>query len=373
MALRGGPSDTKAAFRRSSICRNHWAEGWPRRCASSWLLRHIAVLRPPEAIEHYMRARRLQRKLPMFAADEAVAMLEQSTELAPDFGPALAAHAMASVRAWWGYDDKKRDVVHAERARRSVARACKQAPTLAETHLATAMWEVQSGGFVAAARALAHTLEIAPTMPEAHQYLGQLQCEAGRPKEGRERLELALELDPSLHLCRYGLARVTHFEGDQKSSREHMETLWRNLPGPPLPTMIMRMRLALYRGDTEEAQQMRTLMQEHGTGSGDRMYRFTGIAFSETTVSDAEAIYAAVRRPMTNGRFTTLMRQLATEMLTLAGAHSVALRELTAAADSALIDLVWLQRCSVLDPLRDEPAFKRAVHTVERRVAAIWR
>jgi serine/threonine-protein kinase len=60
-------------------------------------------------------------------------------------------------------------------------------------------------------------------------------------------------------------------------------------------------------------------------------------------------------------------------MLTVAGAHEAALRELTAAADSTLIDLVWLQRCPVLDPLRGDPRFVRAEQAVQRRVAAIWR
>jgi serine/threonine-protein kinase len=76
---------------------------------------------------------------------------------------------------------------------------------------------------------------------------------------------------------------------------------------------------------------------------------------------------------MSNGRFTTLMRQVATEMFTSAGVHDAALRELTAAADSALIDLVWLQRCPLLDPLRGDARFLRAEQAVQRRVAAIWR
>ena len=74
---------------------------------------------------------------------------------------------------------------------------------------------------------------------------------------------------------------------------------------------------------------------------------------------------------MSNGRFTTLMQQVATEMLTLAGAHENALRELTAAADSALIDLVWVQRCPLLEPLRGDARFVRAEQAVQRRVAAI--
>ncbi len=327
---------------------------------------------PPEALEVYFQARRLQRRLPMLAADEAVELLDRALELAPDFSPAMAFHAVASVRAWWGYEYKRQDGVFAERARRSVTRAQEQASAIAETHLATAMWEVQSGGFVAGARALSTALETAPTLPEAHQYLGQLQCEAGRPKEGRKRLELALELDPTLHFCRYTLARITCLDGEFERSREHLDLLWDALPGPPVPALVSRFRLALYRGDETEAQRMRALMKDNPAAESQSMHTLSGLATGETSVETAMSLHQSVQAAMTNARFGTLMRQIATEMLTVGGATQLALRELSIAADSALIDLVWLERCPLLEPLRSEPAFARAVHAVERRVAAIW-
>ncbi|MEX1367520.1 MAG: protein kinase [Nannocystaceae bacterium] len=328
---------------------------------------------PPEALGQYLRARRLQRRLTMEAAEEALAMLERAIDLAPDFAPALAAHAMASVRAWWGYEGRRRDSDHAERARESVRRAQRRAPALAETHLATAMWEVQGGGFIAAARALGHALELAPTMAEAHQYLGQLQCEAGRPKEGQQRLELALELDPSLYLCHYTLSRAAMLDGDPQRAQEHIDVLWRTLPGPPLATLILRFRMALYRGDHEDAAQMQALMRAEGSESGLGMDRLAGVGLGTTPVEEAEAMYEQLHGPMTNSRFTTLMRQIGAELYVTAGAHDLAQREITAAADSALIDVVWMQRCPLLEPLRSDPAFARAERTVQRRAASIWR
>lgn len=152
-------------------------------------------------------------------------MLERAIELAPDFGAALAAHAIASVRAWWGDGDASQGREAMDRARRSVVRAQQQAPELA-------------GG---------------------------------------------------------------------------------------------------------------------------------------TSVEEAEATRDEAQARMSNGRFTTLMRQVAAEVFTYAGAHEIALGELMAAADSALIDLVWLQRCPLLDPLRGDARFRRAEQAVQRRVAAIWR
>jgi serine/threonine-protein kinase len=332
--------------------------------------RHTA---PPEALEHYLRARRMQRQPTQDSTREVIGMLERAIELAPDFGAALAAHAIASVRAWWGDGDTARGREAMDRARRSMARAQQQAPELAETHLATAIWEIQSGGFIAAARALGRALELAPTLAEAHQYLGQIQCEAGRPKEGAEHLELALELDPSQSMCWYGLARVAQLQGEESRSLQYIDEMWRSSSGSSVGAMIMAFRLALYRGDLEEARRVRGLLHDVGTPPALRLHRWTGLVFGETSIEEAEATNDETQARMSNGRFTTLMRQVATEMFTSAGVHDAALRELTAAADSALIDLVWLQRCPLLDPLRGDARFLRAEQAVQRRVAAIWR
>lgn len=332
--------------------------------------RHTA---PPEALEHYLRARRTHRQLTQESTREVVGMLERAIELAPDFGAALAAHAIASVRAWWGDGDTMLGRDAMDRARRSVARAQQQAPELAETHLATAIWEAQSGGFIAAVRALGRALELAPTMAEAHQYLGQIQCEAGRPKEGAEHLALALELDPSLSMCWFGLARVAQLQGEESRSLAYIAELSRSSSGSSVGVMIMSFRLALYRGDLEEAQRIRGRLHDVGTPPALRIHRWMGFVFGGTSIEEAEAIYDELQVPTGNGRFTTLTRQVGTEIYTVAGAHEAALRELTAAADSALIDLVWLQRCPVLDPLRGDARFVRAELAVQRRVAAIWR
>lgn len=332
--------------------------------------RHTA---PHEALEHYLRARRLRHKLSSAALAESLSLLDRALELAPDFGPAAAAHAIVAVRAWWEAQGEVHNREAMERARRSVVRANERAPELAETYLATAMWEVQSGGFIAAARALGRALELAPTMAEAHQYLGQLQCEAGRPKEGRKRLELALELDPSLDLCHFALARIAQLDGDPQCSLEHIEALRRASPGDPISTMIISFRLAWYRGDREEARRLREALAKLDSVAGKILSPWASFALGETSVEEAVLAYGTIQGSRTNGRFTTLMRQIATEVFTLGGATEHALAELTAAADSALIDLVWLQRCPVLDPLRGHAAFERAEHAVQRRVAAIWR
>src|SRR5690606_10080503 len=131
-----------------------------------------------EAIDLYLRARRIAFE----RQNEAVTLLEKSLVESPDFGPAMAAHAIACVRAWWSDIIARGGIVGdwQERARASVERALAGAPEIAETHLAHAMFALQQGDLKVTASALALALQIAPTLAAGHRYLGELQVEAGR-------------------------------------------------------------------------------------------------------------------------------------------------------------------------------------------------
>ena len=108
-------------------------------------------------------------------------------------------------------------------------------------------------------------------------------------------------------------------------------------------------------------------------GSGVAMHELFGAGLGKTSIERATALYQQAHGPQTNVRFTTLMRQIAAELFTFTGRTELALHELSAAADSALIDVLWLDRCGLLDPLRGEPAFRRAEQIVRRRAAALWK
>jgi len=328
--------------------------------------RHVA---PPEAVEAYLRARRLLRADIMTRAESAVQLLEQAIALAPDFAPALPAHAIASIRAWWGPTPDV-DGARKQRAVESVTRAERAAPELAETHLVSAMLAVQNGEFRSAAGSLARALEIAPTMVEAHQYMGELQLESGRTKEGKRRVELALELDPTLSICHLALAREAALRGDWAAAEPHMEPL---RPTRTIPVRVSELRYALYRGDREEAEQIVRSLEADGSPPAQRLVELARVALGGEGVEQAQATLALIPRWLANRRFTSLMMQIATEMFAAAGRFEEAFGALEPCVDGVLIDVVWMRRCPLLDPLRADPRFAPLEARVAERAADMWR
>ncbi len=327
--------------------------------------RHTA---PQEAIELYLRARRLLRADVMARASDALEMLERCLELAPNFEPALPAHAVASLRVLWQVSEAE---VSLPDAAASVSRAAEAAPELAETHYAIGMHAVQSGAYRDAARALAKAIEIAPTMAEVHAYLGQLQVEAGHLVEGRRRLDLALELDPTLHSCRLLFARMAALEGDFEGAERELDRLWKELREPAPVTVLIAARYSLWRGDRGRAIELHEQVKVAESRSA--VVALARVAIGELPVEHGKAAFDADLTRTRNARYASLLGQLAAEAFLSAGARGLALEVLTEIADDVLIDVPWMERCPMLAAIRDTPAFEAALAKVKKRAADIWR
>jgi eukaryotic-like serine/threonine-protein kinase len=349
---------------------------------------------PDEAVQCYLRARRLLRVAALASeerGEQAVEMLDRAISLAPGFTHAVAAHAMASVRAWWGASVALRVTPLSEVATKSVARAEEQAPDLAETHFARAMLATQGGDYATAAGALARALEIAPTLAEAHQYLGELQLEAGRLDEGMKRLALALELDPTQHVCRLGIARRKAVLGDLEGARsilDELETVLdshnvavvghRAWVGGCRGELATRVRVAVYGGDLEEVRPLLARMRQsqkdmgidaQGWGFIDQLQVLLG----EGDPREMEEGRRRAMRPLGNARFASLTGQLSVEVLVSVGALDLATEVLQDIADGALVDAAWLESLALLAPLRARPEYPDIAAKVRARASAMWR
>jgi len=351
-------------------------ESMGRRIAEALRLEVDAVAHgrtaPREAIELYLRARRLLRKGMFVRAEDAIALLDRCIELAPGFAPGLVAHAIASVRAWWGIEF---DVGNQrkERAMKSVALALERAPDLAETHVASAMIDSQMGRYREAAQSLAHALAIAPTLAEAQQYLGELQGEAGRLKEARERLELTLSLDPSLIICHAALARIAIMAGDDEGFARHARALEESEIYDAIPFLVARFRWSLYRADEAKTRATLESLERLDTPSSAQMVALGKIAIGEGDLQAVLARLVTIDEWMANPRFTALVLQLSTEVFCAANELDEAARALEIASHGVLVDIVWIDRCPVLEPLRGRPEFAAARDRVKKRAAEVWR
>lgn len=329
--------------------------------------RHTA---PPEAVELYLRARRLLRADIMTEAGTAVKMLDRALALAPGFAPAIPAHAIASIRAWWGPTPDS-EGGRKQRAIDSVARAEREAPELAETHLVSAMLAVQGGEFRKAATSLARALEIAPTMVEAHQYLAELQLESGRLNEGRKRMQLALELDPSLSICHLALAREAALRGDWETCERHMAKLTQK--ARTLPVLVSELRQALYRGATAGVKRVADMLDDGGGEPGKRMRELARVAVDGEGLEQAFEMMTLIPAWLANRRFTSLIQQIAIEVFAAAGEEDAALTVLEQCVAGILIDIRWMRTCPLLEGLRATPRFASLEAQVAERAADIWR
>ncbi|HEX8438280.1 serine/threonine protein kinase, partial [Archangium sp.] len=326
-------------------------------------------LLPPEALSLYRQAF-VQGYTPGFASDIALGWLEQCLELAPDFHPAMALHALFSLRMWFaGASDPSRDWEAVARA--SVARVLQRAPQLAEAQLARAILAGQEGDWRGAVLAARAALEAAPTFPVAMQFLGSLQCEAGRADDGLVLLRRAFELDPRLGLSLFELARCSALHGRMEDYRQASERLDK-FTAYRIPALMIRLRVSAWTGDLDGVRQCKRALEDETTAGAQNGVRYAAAVLGEVDpLASVAPLDALLSRPL-NPRFASLMRQLATEQLGLTGHPEKALEYFLRAAETALIDLEWTDRCPALAPLRALPGFAEGRRQVRARVAAIW-
>jgi serine/threonine-protein kinase len=323
----------------------------------------------PELVPLYMRARDAMRARRHLGEGGSVALLERCIELDPSFGPALAAHAIACLWVMW--EDATSFAQHAAAAEQSVDRALAGAGDLADAHLAAAMWANQQGDPAAAASALIRALEIAPAHAEAQRYLGELQCEAGRLDEGRRRLRLALQLDPSRRDIYLPLARLEALEGNWQAADELLAKAYDDdRDASDIGVLMTRMRLASWRDDGEALAATRKLASKSRDPS---MYVVVELA-DYLLGGDAPQLDASgAGDSRLRLRLEALLHQIYGEAHAARGDQERALTHLEAAADGALFDLFWLERCPLLDALRSSPRYEAVRAKVEARAASIWR
>ncbi|KIG18888.1 Adenylate cyclase [Enhygromyxa salina] len=328
---------------------------------------------PLEAIEFYLRARQLARTWDWKGPSGALAQYEKCRELAPQFKPAMAGHAIACLRAWflpsWKPDEPDWETLACD----AVALAVSGAPELAETHLAAAIHAVQHGHYKPAAESLRQALRIAPTYAAAHEYLGRLQIEAGRPEQGVDHLELAFELDPGLIRSIQDIARYRALDGDLDGYREQLARFYAATGRDnDLPITTLQIRVAGWYGDHEQLAEARARLGDSIPNTFALVSYARVMTLPKASADDLRAAFEGVFEVTRNPRFASLVRQLGAEAAMFHGLEDLAMEYIQLAAAGVLVDFHWLEHCPLFSPLRHRPEFE-AVRTIVRgRAEAVW-
>lgn len=323
-----------------------------------------------EAMAVYRQGLSQVYSMPRIMPDELISPLERCIEEFPEFLPAQALHAVSVMRAWFMRSaDQSRD--WAAVARASVERAVRVAPDLAETLLAKGMLATQVGDWRTAVVSLRSALDAAPTFAGALQYLGSLQCEAGRADEGLDRLRLAYELEPNLSIALYEIARCSALRGRMEDYRKTLAQLM-SFPLLHLPTLLLRMRVASWLNERDEVRHTLEELRKEPALVARNATEYSAAILGEVALDAAMVAFDDRLAEPLSPRFASMMCQLATEVLCLKDEPRRALLYLRRAADTALIDLEWIDRCPALANLRLLPEFSEERLKVRTRVEALW-
>lgn len=327
---------------------------------------------PAEAIEIYLTGRKHFRTLTHAGIREAASMFARCIALAPDFKPALAAHAHACLRMWFLSIASSGEPDWETLAKASVERSLTYASDLAETQLTASMLATQNGDFRMAVHHAARALVIAPTFADALEYLGMLECEAGRSRDGSERIALAIKLNPALLFGLYFLARTHVMKGEIGEADAIMKRLEQSRQHDHPQLFFARIRLSAWQRNLEYLRYWVSRVPDHNMPVFAILRLYAAAILGDIDEAQADKQFARILADTQNPRMSVLVLQLATEAFGSLRRPDRAMLYLMRAAVSVFVDVEWMDFCPLLEDMRGHPKFAEARRKVVQRSEALW-
>ncbi len=329
-----------------------------------------------QAEEMYLRGRYFLRRAWHGTLQDAVNMLAQAAERAPDDARIIGTYALSLARTYGG-EGFGRDV--AERARALSLRASEIDSKNPEARVALAIIHLMNGEGDAAIGYLREALVVAPNSVDALDWLGRVAGEVDRVKDAVQLLERVIEIEPEAVAAHFQIARILSMSGDRAAARKRLADNKPTDPSDLAGWMLTCARDALWYRDHDSARQ---LIAELDASALPPLVRFPLRAMLDITLGDVarlvdrelldKVLPIDLSRPPRRASFNAQMR---TELLVSAGLPERAIEAVAAADGNGLIDVVWLLRCPLLEPLRSNPTFavlQARVKLRAERVAAAF-
>jgi serine/threonine-protein kinase len=343
-------------------------------CATRALGARGARASGPEgpARERYEEARVLLEEIvDLGALGKAAALLEALDAEYPNDAwiMSLLAYALVMVENTRGALD---DAVYG-RAEELALRALDRDPSIGQTYYAIAVVRLHTGDARAALEAAREALRRAPMLAQAHALVGSILVQAGRLAEGMQRLDVAIRLAPKMLIAHTDRIHALALMGDRAAAEREVARLADRLG--PIATIGAKLRLCCWWSDRAMAADLATLLPQQAAGMWS-----TALPFLKAYAAGKELEFAPLVDRMFVGltsarvapRHRAMMHRIAAENAMLLGRRDMALDQIAAGALlPTFIDLVWLDRCPNLTPLRDEPRFAETRAIVAERVARV--
>jgi serine/threonine-protein kinase len=322
----------------------------------------------PQALEafdlvlHARHAIRRDIRLGNVAAEQA----ERALSLLPHDPRVLATIAIVTVRRAFFLFDASEDAM--ARAGGYARRAMAAAPELVDSHLALAHVEFNLGNPHAAARLYRSAIARSPHSAEAHEYMGRMLIEAGFLDEGFGRLDEAMAINPARRGLLWEVARAHALEGRWDEHAKIVARLTDLLINRP----FARARMAIWRREPGLGALIRPelepLTAQFAPGLMDLLIElYSGREWAELR----DQLVSGIKVPWPNRRRRTWAAQIVAEACGWAGDGESALALVEYASGDGLFDLHWLDKCPVLDCMREHPRFAEVRVPIQRRADGV--
>jgi serine/threonine-protein kinase len=294
----------------------------------------------------------------------AIEDLEQARLLAPDDPAILATLSLALARSsFYGAP-----AARIARARALADRAVTLAPTLGEAHIAVATACLYDGAMAESAAAIARAVHYAPGSANAQAILGAALLECGALDDAISHLEAATALDP-LGLAHIDLPRAYVYANRWNDALAEFE---RARQEPSFDKLafdeVSLARFKMWRG--EKAMLNVPAKFSAPPNVMDYVHITKMIHDANQFVPEARKRLAEVVA-VDNRRLRMSRAQFMVEYLMLDKDIEEALRYIQISVDAGLQDLMWMQACPMLEPLRGRAEFHQLSEKVAERAKAV--
>lgn len=306
----------------------------------------------PQAYDLFLRGRHAFLRGWYDARGEALRLLGEAHMLSPGDATIAATYARALARAY-GTDSSREDA--ARLAKETAEKALALDPRRADARLALASVNLYRGELVGAATELKRATAIAPDDPDVLEMLGRIRAEVGPLEMAVQHLSTALVREPSFREARYTLARAWALLGDRDQCKSALG------PSPAdaaerVPYVLNAARLALWWNDRTPQLPLAASIASLGPEVRARHVAAALLAIAERgALTDGDRELIARSFPSgaaTAQRLASFHAQLRAEIHLACGETEAALDAIHEADANGLVDLVWLERCPLLEALR---------------------
>lgn len=318
-----------------------------------------------EAVDLYLRGRWEYHRF--WRPDEAATLLARAHALAGEDPRILAALALARSREVGLEVDTRQ--ARAD-ARAFAARAVELAPELADAHVAVGVTALRDGNVEAAAHAIRAAHDLDPGNVDALEQSARILLETSSAEEGIARAELAMRAEPVLAATLpFHIVRAHALLGEWDVVDRAFATRPRE-DGARTTYWLTRARLSMWREGTREAARVLAELEADPIPNATFPMGFARVAIDGSFGPTERAfLLERAQSAKTSPRQRSFFAQVTAEVLCRIGEWDGALAFVDAAVADGLFDLLWLDGCPVIEPLRSLPRWRALRDVVWQRAS----